>query len=102
MLLEIKEKRDAIAELCRRRRVKTLELFGSATGLAFDPSSSDLDFLVRFQPMPSVEYVDCYFGLREDLEALFSRPIDLIELAPIQNPYFLSEIGPTRVLLYAA
>jgi predicted nucleotidyltransferase len=98
----IEAKRAELADLCRHQRVATLELFGSATGPAFDPARSDLDFLVRFQSMPPVEHADCYFGLREDLESLFARPVDLVELAPIRNPYLLKAIEPTRVLLYAA
>jgi predicted nucleotidyltransferase len=97
-----REMQAAIADLCRRRRVRTLELFGSATGESFDPTTSDLDFLVRFEPMPTVEYADCYFGLREDLEMLCDRPVDLVETAPLRNPYFLKAIEATRVLLYAA
>jgi predicted nucleotidyltransferase len=96
------EVRSAIADLCRRRRVQTLELFGSATGTTFDSATSDLDFLVRFQPMPTADYADCYFGLREDLESLFARAVDLVETAPLRNPYFLKAIESTRVLLYAA
>jgi len=36
--------------LCRRYGVRKLELFGSATDGAFDPRTSDLDFLVDFDP----------------------------------------------------
>jgi len=48
-----------------------LELFGSATTGAFDPQTSDLDFLVEFNPDREDSLFHRYFGLNEDLEALF-------------------------------
>jgi uncharacterized protein len=48
------------------------------------------------------EHADAYFGLRESLELLLSRPIDLEMTKAIRNPYFLEAIEPARTLLYAA
>lgn len=98
----VAERRPDIANLCRRFRVQTLELFGSATGDQFDPQQSDLDFLVDFQPLAADEHADAYFGLRESLEALFARPIDLVMTSEIRNRYFLEAIKPTRTTLYVA
>ncbi len=42
----IEDNRDAIAALCRKHRVRALWVFGSATTEAWDPASSDIDFLV--------------------------------------------------------
>ena len=67
-----------IDELCRRHHVQRLELFGSAAGDQFDPERSDVDFLVEFQPLAEGERADAYFGLREGLESLLQRPIDLV------------------------
>jgi uncharacterized protein len=39
-----------LLELCARFGVRRLEVFGSAAGEEFDPSRSDLDFLVDFRP----------------------------------------------------
>lgn len=47
----VEENRDRLIELCRRFRVRRIELFGSATGDHFDPDTSDLDFLVTFEEM---------------------------------------------------
>ena len=47
----IREKIPEIARIARRRRVKRLGLFGSATGDRFDPAASDIDFVVEFEPM---------------------------------------------------
>jgi predicted nucleotidyltransferase len=98
----VENHRADLAELCRRHHVKRLELFGSATGERFDPASSDLDFLVDFQPLECVEHARAYFALKHAVEDLFQRPVDLVELDAIRNPYFLQFIEPTRILLYAA
>jgi predicted nucleotidyltransferase len=102
MVPDIAERLHVIAELCRRYRVRRLELFGSAAGDSFDSHRSDADFLVEFEPLADGEYADAYFGLRESLESLLSRPVDLVMNKAIRNPYFLEAIEPTRMLLYAA
>ncbi len=98
----IETKRLDIAQLCVRYRVSRLDLFGSGTGDSFDPARSDLDFLVQFQAMSPIEQADCFFGLKEGLEAVLDRPVDLVELAPIRNPYLLAAIESTRIQVYAA
>ncbi len=94
--------RTELAELCRRYPVQRLELFGSAADDRFDPARSDLDFLVEFLPLAEGEHADAYFGLRESLESLFGRPIDLVMTKAIRNRYFLQQIAPTRTLMVAA
>jgi hypothetical protein len=96
------EKALELREICHRRRVQRLSLFGSATGRAFDPASSDLDFLVQFSSLRPAQHAECYFGLQEDLERLFGRPVDLVEPGPIRNPYFREAVEQSQVLIYAA
>ncbi|MGC2112141.1 MAG: nucleotidyltransferase domain-containing protein [Candidatus Korobacteraceae bacterium] len=98
----IEEKRQELQLVCRRRGVQRIELFGSATGPDFDPAHSDLDFLVTFQELGSDQYADAYFGLLEDLEALFQRPVDLVVASAIKNPYFRQSVESTRTIIYAA
>ena len=98
----VQDKAREVAALCQRRHVERLSLFGSATTSSFDPSSSDLDFLVEFGPLPPARHAECYFGLREDLELLFGRPVDLVEPGPIRNPYFRQAVEQSQVLLYGA
>jgi len=94
--------RQEITDLCRRYRVRRLELFGSAVGEKFDSQRSDVDLLVEFLPLSPGEYADMYFGLRESLASLLSRPVDLVMLRAIRNRYFLEAVEPTRTVLYAA
>ena len=91
-----------IEELCRRFRVRSLELFGSAARGDDQPGVSDLDFLVEFQPEPPGGYADAYFGLLEALQELFGRPVDPVVPSAIRNPFFRESVERTKVLLYAA
>lgn len=74
----INEKRGEIIELCRKFRVKVLELFGSATSDRFNPATSDLDFLVDYEDIPPRDHAACDFGLLFSLEELFGREVDLV------------------------
>jgi predicted nucleotidyltransferase len=98
----IDDHRAALEELCRRYRVRSLFLFGSATRDDFDPRQSDVDLLVEFETMPQGGYADTYFGLLEGLEGLFGHAIDLVALSALRNPYMRADIERTRTLLYAA
>lgn len=102
MIPIVERNREAVKRLCRRFCVRRLELFGSAAGSGFDPSRSDLDFLVEFENLNPGEYADTYFGLLEGLEDLFRRRVDLVVVSAVRNPYFLESIERSRTLLYAA
>jgi hypothetical protein len=41
-------------------------------------------------------------ALLADLQDMFRRDVDLIELSAIRNPYFLQSIAAHRIILYAA
>ena len=102
MIREVEQEAKVIEDLCRRHHVRRLELFGSAASGAFNPSSSDLDFLVEFEELQPGAYADAYFGLLEDLQRIFQRTIDLVVARSVRNPYLLEKIGQSRALLYAA
>lgn len=98
----IEAKQEELKNLCRRYRVRRLELFGSAAAGGYEPAISDLDFLVEFEELDPPAYADAYFGLQESLSALYQRPVDLVVPAAVHNPYFLRSIERNRALLYAA
>ena len=103
MVSAIQRHRAELVRLCERYRVRKLEVFGSAaTGENFDPRTSDLDFLVEYQPLESAGYARAYFGLLEDLQNLFHRPVDLVMTRAIRNKYFLRGIASSRTTIYAA
>lgn len=90
-----------LRELCRRYGVRRLDLFGSAAVGGFDPARSDLDFVVEFDGHPA-HLFDRYFGLKESLEALYGRPVDLVSEGASVNPYFVESLNRTRRRVYAA
>ena len=87
MIKPIETRRHELQSLCERHQVERLALFGSALREDFDPESSDLDFSVEFSLMSPEEHATAYFGLLEDLEGLFARRVDLVEIKAIRNPY---------------
>lgn len=89
-------------ELCRKYRVRTLEVFGSAADGAWDAARSDLDFLVDYLPPESERSAPDYFGLLHALEDLFHRKIDLVMDRAIRNPYFRRGVDRSRRIIYAA
>ncbi len=95
-------RRDEIALLCVQHRVLRLELFGSAVRDDFQPESSDLDFIVAFDDLTPGEYSDSYFKLREGLELMFNRPVDLMTARSLSNPYLRNRVNAERVTVYCA
>jgi predicted nucleotidyltransferase len=103
MIGPIEQRRSELQELCRRYRVLTLELFGSAAEGSWEAARSDLDFLVQFLPDQDLgPWLSHYFEFKEQLEQLFERPVDLLLGGPRQNPFFIREVNRTRKMLYAA
>jgi predicted nucleotidyltransferase len=88
MLPFIEAQRSAIAELGRRFHVRRLDVFGSAArGTDFDPSRSDVDLLVSYDPDASPPTLTAYFDLQEELTALLGYPVDLVMSSAVRNPY---------------
>lgn len=93
------DKRGLIAAACNQFGVTQLKLFGSATTGAFDSSSSDFDFLVKFEPnrqRPSKDFL----GLLDALRQITGREIDLVDESSIRNPYFRQSALSTARLVY--
>lgn len=90
-----------LSTLCRQYRVQRLAAFGSVLTAAFN-AESDVDFIVTFEPMPLEEYAENYFALKDALEALFQRPVDLLEAQAIRNPYLKAELEATQQVVYGS
>jgi uncharacterized protein len=98
----VESRREAIAELCRRMGVKRLEVFGSAARDDFDEARSDVDFLVEFNRTDKPRGFDEYLDLKEALETMFQREVDLVETGCVKNPYVRADIDRFKQLVYAA
>jgi predicted nucleotidyltransferase len=98
----IEAKRQEIEELCSTLSVRRLDLFGSAVGDSFDVASSDVDVLVEFDERPDLDYFGTYFDLKEGLERILDRPVDVVSVSSLRYPYFAQRVCETREELYAA
>ncbi|MCA9966572.1 MAG: nucleotidyltransferase domain-containing protein [Anaerolineales bacterium] len=88
-----------IQQLCQALRVKELELFGSATRNDFS-AESDIDVLVTFQGKDQL--FKRYFDLKEGLEQIFGRPVDVIMPEAVTNPIFQQHMNAERATIYGA
>jgi len=102
MVALVDSKKDHLGRLCVRFGVARLGLFGSAARDDFDNRSSDLDFVVEFAELSPDEHARSYFGLLRELETLFGRKVDLVEVSAVRNPYIRRNIEDSRVTVYAA
>jgi len=102
MIDEIELHREELRALCRRFHVRRLDLFGSAARGDFDPERSDVDFIVEFERDMPLHPFDAYFGLKEGLETLVGRRVDLVMPGAIKNPYRKASIERDRETVYAA
>ncbi len=70
-----------LGELCRRRHIRRMAIFGSALRGELR-ADSDLDVLVEFEPGHTPGFA--FFDIESELTALFGRKVDL------NTPQFLS------------
>lgn len=91
---------DRLAAFCREWKVKELALFGSILREDFGPDS-DVDVLVTFQAEATWSLWDLV-DMRDQLQKLFGREIDLVEKEALRNPFCRHEILKTHRVVYAA
>ncbi|TQM03903.1 nucleotidyltransferase family protein [Pseudonocardia kunmingensis] len=96
----VEAKRDEIVALCRELGVLRLDVFGSAVSDDFDAERSDVDVLVETDPRHLT--LENYFALKNGLERLLQRSVDVVDAGAVRNPYFKAQVMATRELLYAA
>lgn len=91
----------SIFDLCRKHRVKTLAVFGSILTDKFN-DRSDVDLLVDFESVDHTDfdYVSNYFSLRDSLERLLDRTVDLIEYGSNLNPLFKASVDKVKQTIY--
>ena len=87
---------------CRRFGVRRMALFGSATGADFNPASSDVDVAVTFLQPPDAATATDYFLLKQELESVFGRTVDLVELDGMSDTRLKRRIERTLVPVYVS
>jgi predicted nucleotidyltransferase len=98
--LKLKVSYEELAALCKKWRVLEFALFGSALREDFD-AASDVDVVVTFAPDAGWSLADVAI-MAAELEELFGRPVDVVEIEAIRNPFRRREIMATREVIYAA
>jgi hypothetical protein len=92
---------EEIGRLCRLYGVRKLELFGSMLRRDFDPERSDVDLLVEFEAGVANSFTN-FLDLKEALEHLLGRRVDLVELRAIRNRRLRHHIEQSKSPVYAA
>ncbi len=98
-MINLLKLRPEIERVCRVLPVKRLDLFGSVLTPNFTPGS-DVDALVLFDSDGNIDLFDKYFELKEQLEKIFNRKVDLVVDKPSRNPIFQKSIDKTRTVIY--
>lgn len=88
-----------ISKLCETHRVKSLYAIGSVLIDKFN-EGSDIDFIVDFANIEVEEYADNYFDFKFSLQDILKRPVDLLEVKALKNPYFKQAVNQQRQLVY--
>lgn len=102
MVSIIENNLDAISALFKEHKVISAALFGSAAKNDLH-ENSDIDFLIQFsEELELLDYADNYFDLKEKLETLLRRSVDLVSLKSLKNPILIQSINDSKKELYAA
>ncbi|MCA9824903.1 MAG: nucleotidyltransferase family protein [Dehalococcoidia bacterium] len=96
--LPVRFSTERLNEICERYNVERLSLFGSVLRDDFT-AHSDVDVLVAFRGgrTPGLYIVD----MRDDLEALFGRTVDIVTEKGI-SPYFRASVLAEARAIYDA
>ena len=91
--------KNELVQLCETHQVSRLSVFGSYQKGNNHPSS-DIDFLVLFKNFDLEDYFSNYLSLKEKLETLFKRKIDLVEEQTLSNPVLIRAINRNKSVIY--
>lgn len=89
-----------IADFCIRWKIGEFSLFGSVLREDFR-SDSDVDVLVSFLPEAKWDLYDLVY-MQDELEAVFHRPVHLVDREGLVNPFRRKAILSTCQIIYAA
>lgn len=98
-MIDVEKYKSEIEQACRSLPVKRLGLFGSALTDEFS-QDSDVDVLVVFDSDENIDLFNGYFDLKERLEDIFHRDVDLVVDKEFKNPVLRESIERTRTIIY--
>lgn len=88
---------EAVADFCRRHRVRELALFGSVLRDDFT-ERSDVDVLIDFLPQTRVTFFDLSH-FKDEIGEMFHREVDLVTKRSL-HPVIASDVLVSREVLY--
>ena len=88
-----------IEKICKDLSLRRLDIIGSAIRDDFS-DKSDIDVLVTFEGDENL--FNRYFLLKDRLEEVFKRKVDVIEERAIRNPFFRQAVYKNRINVYGA
>jgi predicted nucleotidyltransferase len=94
---------EKIMDFCRRWKISSLSIFGSALRGELRPDS-DIDLLVTFRSDADWTMFD-HFTMEDELSRLLGREVDLISIKALEenpNPIYRREILDSARQIYAA
>jgi hypothetical protein len=89
-----------VDEFCRQWKVSELAFFGSVLREDFR-EDSDIDVLISFDPDAAWSLFDLV-TMKDQLEDIFSREVDLVEKDGLINPFRRRSILEELEIIYAA
>lgn len=92
--------KDSLAAFCVKWQISEFSLFGSVLRDDFGPQS-DVDVLVSFHPDAPWSLWDL-ISMRDELQVMFSRRVDLVEKEALQNPFRKRSILSSREIIHVA
>lgn len=99
---EIEVTQEALQTLCRKWKIRRLEVFGSVRTEVFNPSS-DIDFLAEFEPDEQWSLLDLARA-EEEFAQLLGRQVDLVDRKNLErsaNPIRRAAILDSAEVVYA-
>ena len=107
MVAIVENKIPEIVDLCKKHKIKSLYLFGSASDEKSFNKKSDIDFLYEydFENYPNWDKGDFdivinFFTLKKQLEEILGRKVDLVP-NKLKNPYLIKSVEKSKKLIYA-
>lgn len=95
----IEQHLEQIQKICNKHKVDLMYVFGSSITQHFT-ESSDVDFLVKFGNVDLYDYFENLLNLKENLENILQRKVDILEMQAVKNPYLKKSIDNNKLLIY--
>jgi predicted nucleotidyltransferase len=91
---------EQISEFCHRWKITEFALFGSVLRDDFH-ADSDIDILLTFSQNSRWSLFD-WVDMKDELETLLQRRVDIVDKEGLKNPYRRHEILHTQQVIYAS